>query len=183
MDMKSIRRANFSNVFTYIFVFILLIGALGYFLCIDDYFIEKELFKDPKEVNPRSSKVESLWNYTTGSNVLSIGISDDGKYIAMGSWDHKLYFFQNSSSTPLWSYDTGSTVPSVSLSSDGSYIAIGNGWPDYSVYLFHKSSSIPIWKYTSGNDYPRVAISGDGNYIAVAGSQTHYVYLFHRSSS
>jgi len=181
--MKSIKKENSRKVFTYISVFILIIGVQVYFQGIDDNFIEKEGFNAPKVINLRSSNVEPFWNYTTGSDVLSVGISDDGKYIAMGSWDHKLYFFQNSSSTPLWSYDTGSTVPSVSISSDGSYIAIGNGWPDYSVYLFHKSSSTPIWKYTSGDGYPRVAISSDGNYIAVAGSQTHYVYLFHRSSS
>ena len=183
MNIKSIKKVNFRKVFTYSLIVLLLTGVQNYAHFRDDYFIEKNDFIVPNELKLSSPIIEPNWSYTTGSDILSIGISDDGRYIAVGSWDHKLYFFQNSSSTPLWSYDTGGTVPSVSISSDGSYIAIGNGWPDYSVYLFHKSSSTPIWKYTSGSGYPNVAISGDGSHIAVAGSQTHKIYLFHRLSS
>ena len=123
---------------------------------------------------------ESEWNYTTGNDVLSVAISVDGEYIAAGSRDDWVYFFDKDSNTPLWNYVTGGDVRSVAISSDGEYIAAGSF--DDNIYLFQKDSSTPLWSYNTGQNVPSVAISADGEYIA-AGSFDSRVYLFHKDSS
>ena len=35
-----------------------------------------------------------VWNYTTPSNVRNVAISSNGQYIAAGSYDWNLYFFE-----------------------------------------------------------------------------------------
>lgn len=175
---------NYRKVFTYIFIFILLIGVQDYFHSIDDNFIEKEGFKDPKVINLRSSNVEPSWNYTIDNYVRTVAISEDGAYIVVGGYDKKVYLFQNSSSIPIWNYTASDDIMSVAISQKGDLIVAG-AKPDGSgtsrVYLFHKSSSIPLWTYSTNSDWVRsVAISANGQYI-VAG--TDRVILFHNSSS
>ncbi|MDY6864890.1 MAG: PQQ-binding-like beta-propeller repeat protein [Halobacteriota archaeon] len=63
-----------------------------------------------------------LWSYETDGAVYGVSISSDGSYIAAGSDNNNVYFF-NRNGGLLWSYKTGSWVESVSISSDGSYIA------------------------------------------------------------
>jgi WD40 repeat protein len=75
-----------------------------------------------------------LWSYETGGNVWDVSVSADGSYIAAGSYDKKVYFF-NREGRLLWSYETGDYVESVSVSADGSYIAAGSD--DRNVYFFN----------------------------------------------
>ena len=122
----------------------------------------------------------SLWDYLSGDKVKSVAISADGRYIAAGSWDYKIYLFNRSTSVPLWNYTTEGEVYSVDISADGQYIVAGGN--DDKVYLFNRSSSIPLREYTTGNILRSVSISADGQYIAAGGSDGK-VYLFNRRSS
>ena len=60
---------------------------------------------------------ELLWSYKTGSNwVLSVSITPNGSYVAVGSRDSKVYFFRDG--TLLLTYKTGGWVRSVAISGD-----------------------------------------------------------------
>ena len=90
---------------------------------------------------------EPLWNYTTGNEVMSVAISDDGEYIAAGSED-EIYLFKNGGETPLWSYSTTGDVH-LTISADGEYIAAvasneGSASNESRVYLFDKDNSTPL---------------------------------------
>lgn len=50
-----------------------------------------------------------LWRYKTGKEVSSVSVSSDGKYVAAGSLDKKVYFF-NREGELLWSCKTGDHV-------------------------------------------------------------------------
>ncbi|MDC0197090.1 DUF2341 domain-containing protein, partial [Marine Group III euryarchaeote] len=119
------------------------------------------------------------WSYTTGGDVRTVAVSEDGEYFVIGSYDDKVYLFDKDSNTPLWSYETGGDVYSVAISADGEYIAVGDSesW----IYIFDKDSSSELWKYQAGGSIIGIDISADGEYI-VAGAGD-YVYLFDKDSS
>ena len=88
-----------------------------------------------------------LWTYNLGEDcycmALSIAISADGEYIAVGTDNGKLHLFNKDSNIPLWSYITsrmyGVSVVSVDISADGNYIvAAGSGSWDFPIYFFDK---------------------------------------------
>jgi hypothetical protein len=54
------------------------------------------------------------WSYETGGIIGSISISSDGNYIAAGSHDAKIYFF-NRSGIILWSYEVGEITEEESV--------------------------------------------------------------------
>ncbi|GEM_PF-3346874 len=116
-----------------------------------------------------------LWSYETGGLVNSVSVSSDGSYIAAGSDDTKVYFF-NREGKLIWGYKTGYPVCSVSVSSDGSYIAAGS--MDYNVYYFNREGKL-IWSYETGDQVWGVSVSSDGSYIA-AGSRDNNTYFFNR---
>ena len=96
--------------------------------------------------------------------VRSVAISADGKYIAAGSDDNKVYLFSKYSGVPLWNYSTGNDVASIAISADGEYIIVGNGREPptgyrpfsgfsgpFGIFFFDKDSSTPHWNYTTGD--------------------------------
>jgi WD40 repeat protein/tRNA A-37 threonylcarbamoyl transferase component Bud32/DNA-directed RNA polymerase subunit RPC12/RpoP len=112
-------------------------------------------------------------------DAVSIAVSSDAEYIAVGSSGSSIFLFKRSSESdwPAWSYKTGGAVASVAISSDGRYIAGGSS--DNAVYFFNNDGGVPSWTYQTGNRVRSVAISSDGGYI-VAGSSDNRVYLFSR---
>jgi len=125
-----------------------------------------------------------VWNYTTPSNVRNVAISSNGQYIAAGSYDWNLYFFERDNSTPLWSSNVGETMDAVAISSDGQYVVVGTGTMGEKVYLFEKNNSTPLWSYDTGGRVASAAISSDGQYIAVGtGRFDDSVLLFEKNSS
>ena len=67
-----------------------------------------------------------VWNFTTPlANIRNVAISSNGQYIAVGSYDWNLHFFENDNSTPLWSANVGETMEAVAISADGQYIVVG----------------------------------------------------------
>jgi len=121
-----------------------------------------------------------LWSYSTSDALMDVDISKDGQYVVAGSYDYKVYLFNQQEPNPVWSYETGNIVRTVAISFDGNYIVAGSD--DNKVYLFNKTSSTPMWIYSTGGDINSVAISDDGFYI-VAGSDDDRIYLFNRTSS
>jgi len=127
-----------------------------------------------------------LWNYEAGDRYRQISISDDGNYIAVGSYDNKVYLFEKNNATPLWSYTTPSDVKCVAISGDGKYIAAGTEEDDRRAYLFERESSTPIWSYQTdeGGNHGilGISLSANGEIIAVGASNGN-LCLFNKSSS
>jgi WD40 repeat protein len=139
---------------------------------------------DGNLINPNkntcSCQTELLWNYTMGDSGRGLAITPDGKYLAVGSWDGNLYFFDASNPNPLWNKTIPGLVDQVGISADGDYIVASGGTS--TLYLFHKSSSTPIWNFTAGNYIRSISVTPDGNYIVI-GSWDHNIYLFDRLSA
>lgn len=108
-------------------------------------------------------------------------ISEDGKYVVVGSGNNYLYFFEKSHPTPLWRYRMIDDIRDVDISSNGQYIVASDG--DGTLFLFRKTSSTPIWNYTSGSPTHKVKISSDGNYIILGIESFQTIVLFQRNSS
>ncbi len=129
--------------------------------------------------------IEPLWSYQTGDRYRQISTSNDGKYFAAGSYDNKVYLFEQNSSEPLWTYTTGNDVTSIAISGDGEYIVAGTDDPDRTVYLFHRENSAPLWTYKTddngGHGLSGMSISDDGEYIAVGANDK--VLLFDKDNS
>ena len=119
---------------------------------------------------------ELLWSYKTVSTVGEVSVSSGGNYVAAGSEDHKVYFFDKDGGL-LWSYKTGDEVYGVSVSEDGNYVAAGS--KDNKVYFFNKGGKL-LWSHkTGGKVIHGVSVSADGNHVAV-GSGDNKVYFFNR---
>jgi len=131
------------------------------------------------ESNFNTCKTELLWNYTMGDSGRGLALTPDGKFLAVGSWDGNLYYFDTSNPIPLWNKTIPGIVDQVAISADGNYIIASSD--NYMFYLFHKSSSTPIWNFTAGDNIRTVAMTPDGEYFVI-GSWDGYVYLFDRSS-
>ncbi len=136
----------------------------------------------PTTVQGDEAEMDPLWSYTTGDDIGSTSLSADGKYMAVGSYDSKVYLFEKGSSTPLWSYDTDGGKVAVDISADGEYIVAGAIAPDSKVYLFNKTSSKPLWDYNMSDDAYTVAISNDGEYL-IAGSKNGKICFFQKNNS
>ena len=130
-------------------------------------------------VGDSKGEMESMFDYETGDEIITVAISSTGKYTVVGSNDHRVYFFDKGNSTPRWEYQTGGLVSSVAISSDGNYIVAGSY--DHKIYLFGKESSTPIWNSSIGSKVFSIAISSDGEYI-VAGSENYKVTLFNKDN-
>jgi WD40 repeat protein len=118
---------------------------------------------------------EQLWSYEAGSGINEISVSSDYSYMAAGSQDAKVYFF-NRDGELLWSYETDGGVQDVSVSSDGSYIAAGSMY--CKLYYFNKDGKL-LWSYeATDGSVNSVSVSSDGSYIAA--ESLRKVYLFNR---
>ena len=139
---------------------------------------------DGSVINPNqntcSCQTELLWNYTMGDAGKGLAITPDGKYLAAGSWDGNLYFFDTSNPNPLWNKTLTGLVDQVEISADGEYVVASSD--THTLYLFHKSSSTPIWNFTAGNLIRSISITPDGKYIVI-GSWDFNIYLFDRLSA
>ncbi|MBU2559331.1 DUF11 domain-containing protein, partial [archaeon] len=117
-----------------------------------------------------------LWKYKTDDIVLSTSISQNGQYVAAGSYDNQIYYFEKSGAL-LWKYRTNNVLFATSISEEGDYIAAGSY--DNSVYLFDKFGN-SLFEYETKDEVWGVAISRDGEYIAAA-SKDQSVYFFSSS--
>jgi hypothetical protein len=121
---------------------------------------------------------QPIKTYNLNPGSFSLDLSDDGKYMAVGS--DKLYFYDTSQSTPLWSYNNiENNIQKVMMSSDGSNIVFVNNLYEYQadkgLYVFDKSSSTPLW-INNSIDFDDFSISSNGNYIIARIVGTMYVF-------
>jgi WD40 repeat protein len=138
-----------------------------------------------------------LWSFDTGSWVVSVAVSSDGEYIAVGSHEHELFLFARIPSLSLlwektvpiaWGFaGIGFESKSVAISAHGEYVVAGC---NDSLYVFKKDGAL-LWSHEGRETC--VGISPDGNYIvscelegevhlfSIASSTplwTHYIYAF-----
>lgn len=126
---------------------------------------------------------DPILNYTVGSSLDDIALSDDGNYLAVPAYDKLNLFDTNNLSSPLlWEYLPGDDAEEVAISADGRRIVMVNEFPEDRVYLFSKEDPNPLWYYTCGHNARTVDISADGQYI-VAGSDDNNIYLFYQGIS
>jgi WD40 repeat protein len=133
-------------------------------------------------VSAQQTNYDLVWSNGTGGWVKSVAVSVDGNYIAAGSADTYVYFF-DAVGRSLWnlrpSTKTGSYINSVSVSSDGSYIAAGSD--DSNVYFFDRNGTV-MWAYDVARmGVSLVSVAGDGSYISAASDHPNdTVYYFNR---
>ena len=121
-----------------------------------------------------SNASELKWKYKTKNEIMSVSMSSDGRYVAVGSYDHHVYFFDRNGNL-LWKYKVDGPVISL-VSSDGNYVAAGSTGNAFlkavwtRIYFFNKHGEL-LWKYESDKgSVGCIAITPDGRYI-VAGTQ------------
>jgi WD40 repeat protein len=119
--------------------------------------------------------------------VWSVAISDNGKYIVMGSSNDNAYLYDRGGSL-LWEYQTGilgwggSDIDGVGISNDGTYIVIGDGNGD--IHLLNTNGQRK-WKYSTGEriTFGGIGISGDGKYIAALSDYSNSVYFLNNEGT
>jgi outer membrane protein assembly factor BamB len=87
----------------------------------------------------------TIWNYTTGSEVNSCPAVVDGR-VYVGSNDNKVYCLDASTGAHIWNYTTGSDVWNCPAVVDGR-VYVGS-W-DAKVYCLDASTGAHIWNYTT----------------------------------
>lgn len=132
-----------------------------------------------------SEQVQLKWSHKFANATGDIAMSSDGKYLAVGGYPGKIYFFETSeASEPLWSSGVRSIgyVESLSISSDGSYVAVGNVGAlkqPSTVNLFDRNGTW-LWRIHVYSNHVYTAISPDGKYVAAlgggVGGGTLYLY-------
>jgi hypothetical protein len=113
-----------------------------------------------------------LWKNETVDYVLSVSVSENGEYVAVGSRDSYVYYF-NKIGDLIWKHKTNGAVNSVSTSNDGNYVIAGSD--DYHIYYFDKDGF--LWRIEVDERITTMDISNDGRY-AIAGSWNKCVYFF-----
>ncbi len=63
--------------------------------------------------------------------VSTVGISPDGRALASGGWDKRLYVFSEGGEQPLYEDEFGWSVRRVRFSPDGRYLAVGSWTPQH----------------------------------------------------
>ena len=131
-----------------------------------------------------------IWWWLTQANcpVISVAISGEGGYVAIGTWnftynDGNLHYFANSRGRaglqPSFTWQSvgiGDPVyrGTFDMSDNGDYIALGGS--GNSLYYFINcrtrsgSSQASTWNFLSGGFVEIVDLSSDGRYVAFGGS-------------
>lgn len=97
----------------------------------------------------------------------SVSSSGDGRYIAVGSNDGRVYLFARNREKPMKEMAIGDSAVIVSLSGNGKYVAAAHKeW----LYVFTIALNNPIWSYPLPGSYTRsffsLSFSSDGRMLA-----------------
>jgi WD40 repeat protein len=119
----------------------------------------------------------SSWNYfltdDPNEQYSTCAMSENGKFVVVGSGNNFLYLFKDDMQMSLWSYKMKDDVVSVDISADGNYIvacdAVGN------VLVFTRQYPVPIWSY-KGFQHSVAKISANGKYVAFLNRGNLYLY-------
>jgi predicted transcriptional regulator len=140
-------------------------------------------------VNTTDSSNPVLWqfNFKLQDYLPLLALSNNGSFIAVGTYFGKLYLFNESSSTPRWQYDfpiePDYGVTRLKFNADGSFLVASVGQYSHTnqnlenkVYLFDTSSSTPLGSFITKGRVSDLDISGESENIVV-GDDSGYVYL------
>ncbi len=124
-----------------------------------------------------SNDGKQIWNFSSPDDATSraVSMSGDGKYIASGTLNGKIYFFSRDANTPLWKFtETGNfaKIGDVKLNSNGSLLAAVSS--SKKIYLFSRDNNNPLWTY----DAPTYAtfVDFNGEYIVVGTGAREYQF-------
>ncbi len=120
----------------------------------------------------KRTDIQELWTGTAENIVWGVAISKEAEFVAAGSWDNYVYFFDKTGQL-LWKNKTSDYVKSVALSKTGELIVAGSY--DKNVYAFNKNGRL-IWRYKAENYVRGVSVNDGGDLIA-AGSWNGTLYL------
>jgi tetratricopeptide (TPR) repeat protein len=105
----------------------------------------------------------------------SVGISPDGRFMAVGTKNSKLLFFDDDRNL-LWQADVTGQVYGVAVSHNGEYITCGTAG---SMIYFYDKGGKQLWKYPTGINVWDVDISDEGDrVVGGCGLVFGNVYLF-----
>ncbi|MHA2325695.1 MAG: WD40 repeat domain-containing protein, partial [Promethearchaeota archaeon] len=129
-----------------------------------------------------------MWNYTMKTALpLSVAISSDGNYTAVGSYgfptlESDVYLFNKSISqnkTPIWKYQFGPTgiINEVAMNSNASYIVVADG----SGYVYYFKDKSPTRNLLTTLESPvyTIDISPNGRHVITGGANESYYYRNH----
>jgi WD40 repeat protein len=116
-------------------------------------------------------------NYSLDSQAMNVVISEDGRYLAAGSFQGYIYFFDRLLQVPVWNFKADGQVFKIDMTADGRYFVAGSKYHN-NIYCFNRTGL--LWNYTTPNVVYAVSISPNGDYIA-GGSGV--LYFFNRSIS
>jgi outer membrane protein assembly factor BamB len=100
----------------------------------------------------------TLWNYTTGNDVLPSPTVVDGR-VYIGSYDDKVYCLDAINGSKIWDYTTGFWVFSSPAVADGR-VYIGS--EDDKVYCLDAINGSKIWEYITGSNAGSSPAVADG---------------------
>lgn len=109
----------------------------------------------------------AFWRYNAGEEVVDVGISMDGNYIAaVTDWPANVILLDSSESL-IWRKSLSDRLESVSISGNGSHIVVGTSYKE--VLLFDGDGNLLWEKELTTSSLYDVDISADGRYIVLGG--------------
>ena len=111
------------------------------------------------------------WVNSTGENMASISMSDNGSKFVVGSYSGNISLFSMNSNIPSWSNNTVGYHPEIS--SDGTKILSTYG---NKTFLFDSTDGAEIWSNTDAGSWAASRISRDGTKILIATSSNYYLF-------
>jgi WD40 repeat protein len=136
-------------------------------------------------ITAQSMDYDLVWSNKTAGWARSVAISGDGNYVAAGSDDTFVHFFDKVGNR-LWesraSTRTGSFINSVSVSTDGSYIAAGSD--DSNVHFFDGNGTVLWSKDIGAKAVSLVSVAGDGSFVAASSENPdNKIYFINRKGT
>ena len=99
-------------------------------------------------------------------DALCLDISDDGKYVVVGTNDDKVFLFNAWSGNEVWNCTLTDDVEKVDISDNGKFFITTT--KDNTTSYFSIASKIPLWNYTSSSmSVLDFATTADGKYVVI----------------
>jgi hypothetical protein len=128
-----------------------------------------------------------IWTYDTGGRVGDIKLSEDGRYMTIGSYQ-TLYYFDTLLEYPLWSiqltdsdtrYDAN-PGNRFDMTRDGRYVASAAAGRYLKIFdAFSPTPTDPYMDYFYDNHIAGVRFSGDGRYLAFCSLQNSHIGIIY----
>jgi WD40 repeat protein len=107
-----------------------------------------------------ASAAEPQWSYDSQNMITGLTVSGNGEYLAVGTSNNIVYFFNRSGSL-LWTDMSTQKISSISLTTNGQYVGVGGT----NLAVFNSNGG-SVFKFNTGNQVRDVQFFPDGKYIA-----------------